>query len=259
MSEAAQALLETEGLAVRIADRWICCDLSMWIEAGERLVLLGPNGAGKTTLLHTLAGLRGAQQGRVRLQGRGLAEWSPRSLARTRGVLPQRQPDWFSATVMETALVGRHPHLGRWHWEGGEDVRLAADALDCMGLAHMPERNILELSGGERQRLAIASLLAQQPDLYLLDEPLSHLDLHYQMVVLDHFSKLARSGAGVVAVLHDLNLAARFADHVVLLDGTGRMVSGTADAVLQPDVLSAAFGHPIRRHEFDGQAAFLLA
>jgi len=259
MNEATRSLLETEGLAVRIASRWICCDLSMRIDAGERLVLLGPNGAGKTTLLHTLAGLREAQQGEVRLQGRRLGAWSPRALACARGVLPQRQPDWFSATVMETALVGRHPHLGRWSWEGAEDVRLAADALARMGLAHMPERNILDLSGGERQRLAIASLLAQQPELYLLDEPLSHLDLHYQMVVLDHFSQLARAGAGVVAVLHDLNLAARFADHVVLLDGDGRMVSGTADTVLQPEVLSAAFGHPIRRHEFDGQAAFLLA
>jgi len=259
MSAAATPLLEADGLAVSIADRWICCDLSMRIAAGERLVLLGPNGAGKTTLLHTLAGLRAAQQGEVRLQGRALAAWSPRELACARGVLPQRQPDWFSATVMETALVGRHPHLGRWVWEGADDVRLAAEALRRMGLDHMPERNILELSGGERQRLAIASLLAQAPELYLLDEPLSHLDLHYQMVVLDHFSELAQGGAAVVAVLHDLNLAARFADHVVLLDGAGKMVSGTADAVLQPEVLSAAFGHPIRRHEFDGQAAFLLA
>jgi iron complex transport system ATP-binding protein len=255
----AAPLLETEALAVRIGGRWICCDLSLRIAAGERLVLLGPNGAGKTTLLHTLAGLRDAEQGAVRLQGRALGAWSPRALACARGVLPQRQPDWFSATVMETALVGRHPHLGRWAWEGPEDVRLAAEALARMGLAHMPERNILALSGGERQRLAIASLLAQQPALYLLDEPLSHLDLHYQMVVLAHFSELARAGAGVVAVLHDLNLAARFADHVVLLDGAGHMVAGPADAVLQPEVLSAAYGHPIQRHDIDGQAAFLLA
>ncbi|QID16674.1 ABC transporter ATP-binding protein [Nitrogeniibacter mangrovi] len=251
-------LLEADALAVQIGERWICCDLSMRIAAGERLVLLGPNGAGKTTLLHTLAGLREAQRGSVRLLGRALADWPARELACERGVLPQRQPDWFSATVMETALVGRHPHLGRWAWEGPEDMRIATESLTRMGLEKMPERNILALSGGERQRLAIASLLAQQPALYLLDEPLSHLDLHYQMVVLDHFTRLARAGAGVVAVLHDLNLAARFADHVVLLDGHGHMVSGTADTVLRADVLSAAFGHPIRRHVIDGQVAFLL-
>ena len=122
-------LLEADGLAVQIADRWICCDLSMQMRAGERLVLLGPNGAGKTTLLHTLAGLRAAQQGSVRLMGECLGDWKPRALACARGVLPQRQPDWFSASVLETALVGRHPHLGRWAWEGPEDVRIATAAL----------------------------------------------------------------------------------------------------------------------------------
>lgn len=251
-------LLEAEGLAVQIAERWICCDLSMQIRAGERLVLLGPNGAGKTTLLHTLAGLRDAQKGCVRVRGRALGDWPARELACVRGVLPQRQPDWFSASVLETALVGRHPHLGRWAWEGPEDVRIATAALAQMGLSHMHERSTVNLSGGERQRLAIASLLAQAPALYLLDEPLSHLDLHYQMRVLDHFSGLARQGAGVVAVLHDLNLAARFADHVVLLDGAGRMVAGTADEVLQPEVLTTAFHHPIRRHVIDGRVTFIL-
>ena len=250
-------LLEAQELAVHIGGRWICCDLSMRLRAGERLVLLGPNGAGKTTLLHTLAGLREARKGAVRLEGRPLLDWSPRELARARGVLPQQQPDWFSASVLETALVGRHPHLGRWAWEGPADVRIAKAALAQMGLAHMHTRSTLNLSGGERQRLAIASLLAQAPRLYLLDEPLSHLDLHYQVGVLEHFSALAREGAGVVAVLHDLNLAARFADHVVLLDGAGRMVAGTADEVLQPDVLSAAFHHPIRRHVIDGRVAFI--
>ncbi len=251
-------LLETEGLAVHIGERWICCDLSLRLMAGERLVLLGPNGAGKTTLLHTLAGLRDPHRGEVRLQGRPLPAWPGSALARTRGVLPQREPDWFAATVMETALVGRHPHLSRWAWEGGEDLHIARTALDCMGLGRMAARSILSLSGGERQRLAIASLLAQQPALYLLDEPLSHLDLHYQMVVLEHLSALARDGAGVVMVLHDLNLAARFADHVVLLDGEGRMVSGTAASVMQADVLSAAFGHPLRRHMIEGLPAFVL-
>ena len=258
MTAADAPLLDTDGLAVHIGGRWICRELSLCLMAGERLVVLGPNGAGKTTLLHTLAGLRNAQRGEVRLQGKALSAWPGKALARTRGVLPQREPDWFAATVMETALVGRHPHLSRWAWEGAEDARIARDALACMGLGAMAARNILSLSGGERQRLAIASLLAQQPALYLLDEPLSHLDLHYQIVVLEHLSALVRDGAGVVMVLHDLNLAARFADHVVLLDGQGRMVSGTVDAVMQADVLSMAFGHPLHRHMIEGQPAFLL-
>ncbi|MCB1961166.1 MAG: ABC transporter ATP-binding protein [Rhodocyclaceae bacterium] len=258
MSATPPPLLEAEALGVTVAGREICRDVSVRLQPGERLVVLGANGAGKTTLLHTLAGLREARRGEVRVRDRALAQWSEAELARVRGVLPQRQPDWFSATVMETALVGRHPHLGRWAWESADDVRIAGAALARLGLAHMAGRNILSLSGGERQRLAIASLLAQQPALYLLDEPLSHLDLQYQVAVLDHFSALARDGAGVVMVLHDLNLAARFADQVILLDGRGGVVAGPADAVLQADVLSDAFGHPLRRHVIDGHVTFLL-
>lgn len=258
MSATPPPLLEAEALGVAVAGRTICDAVSLSLRAGERLVVLGANGAGKTTLLHTLAGLRPAQHGALRVQGVALSQWSAGALARVRGVLPQRQPDWFSATVMETALVGRHPHLDRWAWERTEDVDIATRALARMGLEQMAGRNILSLSGGERQRLAIASVLAQQPALYLLDEPLSHLDLHYQVATLEHFSALARDGAGVVMVLHDLNLAARFADQVVLLDGHGGVVAGTADEVLQAEVLSAAFGHPLSRHMIDGQATFLL-
>ena len=258
MSATPPPLLEAEALGVTVAGREICRDVSVRLQPGERLVVLGANGAGKTTLLHTLAGLREARRGEVRVRDRALAQWSEAELARVRGVLPQRQPDWFSATVMETALVGRHPHLGRWAWESAEAARIATEALARLGLGHMAGRNILSLSGGERQRLAIASLLAQQPALYLLDEPLSHLDLHYQVAVLEHFSALARDGAGVVMVLHDLNLAARFADQVVLLDGRGGVVAGLAEAVLQADVLSDAFGHPLRRHVIDGHVTFLL-
>ena len=146
MMAADAPLLETDALAVHIGERWICCDLSLRLMAGERLVVLGPNGAGKTTLLHTLAGLRDPKRGVVCLQGRPLQAWSGGALARARAVLPQREPDWFAATVMETALVGRHPHLSRWAWEGAADVRIAGAALDCMGLHELAARSILSLS-----------------------------------------------------------------------------------------------------------------
>ena len=113
-------------------------------------------------------------------------------------------------------------------------------------MAGFAERQIQNLSGGERQRVAIAALLVQQPRLYLLDEPLAHLDLHHQVEVLAHFQTLARQGAGVVMVLHDLNLAARYASHILLLDGEGGHEIGPARHILQPERLSRAFGHPLR-------------
>lgn len=244
--DASPALLAAERLTVRVGRRDVCRALDFTVQAGDTVVILGRNGAGKTTLLHTLAGLRKAADGSVALSGRPYAAWPPGREARLRGLLAQSQPDFFNATVLETALVGRHPYLGRWDWESAGDEAIAIDALARMGLAGFAERQVPTLSGGERQRLAIATLLVQQPGLYLLDEPLSHLDLHHQVAVLEHFRGLAAEGAGVAMVLHDINLSIRYASHVLLLDGNGGHVFGPAAEVLTAPRLSAAFGHPLR-------------
>lgn len=254
---ASSSFLEADRLALQIGERWLCCEFSLSLGAGECLVLLGPNGAGKTTLLHTFAGLRTPTAGTVRLAGRPLGDWASGEVARYRGLLPQQQPDHFSSTVLETVLVGRHPHLGRWGWESAEDESIARGALQDVGLAGMEERDILTLSGGERQRVAIAALLAQAPRLYLLDEPTNHLDLHYQIQVLELFRRKAGNGCAVAMVLHDINLAARYADHIILFDGRGGVVAGTCEQVLQADRLSHAFGHPLERHGLDGKSVFL--
>ncbi len=251
-------LLEADDLALRVGERWLCCEFSLRLSAGECLALLGPNGAGKTTLLHTLAGLRKPSAGHVRVGGLPYAGWAALDAARFRGLLPQQQPDHFAASVLETVLVGRHPHLGRWGWEGAEDQTAVRQALADVGLSDFAARDVLTLSGGERQRVAIATLLAQAPELFLLDEPLNHLDLHYQIAVLELFHALARrQGRGVVMVLHDINLAARYADHIILLDGRGGVRAGDRDTVLQTDFLSHAFGHPLRRFDCDGRATFI--
>src|SRR5574338_109923 len=239
-------LLEAESLALRIAERWLCCEFSLRLAAGECLVVLGPNGAGKTTLLHTLAGLRPPTVGRVRLEGREYAAWPAQAAARVRALLPQQPPDHFNASVLETVLVGRHPHLPRWGWEGPEDLRRAREALAAVDMAGMEGRDVLSLSGGERQRVAIAAVLAQAPRLFLLDEPTNHLDLRHQITTLDLFRRLADEGRGVVMVLHDINLAARYADQVILLDGRGGVLAGPRDEILQAERLSQAFGHPLR-------------
>ncbi len=241
------ALLNVRGLAVSIAGKSVVRGLNFALQPGDRLAILGRNGVGKTTLLHTLAGLRAAEAGAIELSGDSYAALGPRGAARLRGLLPQHQGDAFAASVLETVLVGRHPHLSRWDWESAADERLARAALAEVGLADLAARSIHTLSGGERQRVALATLLVQQPRLYLLDEPLAHLDLNHQIAVLELIGRRARAeGGAVVMVLHDVNLAARFSDLVLLLYGDGEHELGDSADLLDADRLSRLYGHPVR-------------
>ena len=185
-------LLRAEALSVSIGGHAVCRDLTWTVDAGETWAILGRNGAGKSTLLNTLAGLHRQDHGTLQVGGHALPDAAAgrhaRALARVRGYLAQHQLDPFASTVMETALVGRHPHLGRWDWESLADRDIAAAALAEVDLADCAERDVQTLSGGERQRLAVAQLLAQQPALFLLDEPLTHLDLSHQVAVMELFA-----------------------------------------------------------------------
>ena len=252
------ALLEARGLAVEVGGRRVVARLDLTLGGGERLAILGRNGAGKSTLMATLAGLRLPAAGEVCLGGTAVPRLSPRAAALRRAWLGQAQADPFGCTVLETALTGRHPHLGRWDWETTRDAEVARGALAAVGLAGMAQRQIHTLSGGERQRLAIATLLAQAAPLYLLDEPLSHLDLNHQMAVLELFAGAARDGgAGVVMVLHDPALAHRYCDRVLLIHGDGRTELGSADAVLTGPRLSDLYGYRLRQLDVDGRRCFV--
>lgn len=253
----AASLLSTHDLVVTIGDHPVCCGLSLAVRPGEHWVVLGRNGAGKSTLLSVLAGLRPPNAGEVRIDGLGYAELGPRAAARRRGWLAQHQGDAFASTVLETALTGRHPHLGRWEWETPADWRIAHAALHAVGLHGFEPRDIQSLSGGERQRLAIATVLTQQPALFLLDEPLTHLDLNHQIQVLDLFRAQVREGAAVISVLHDPALAWRYADRVLLLGGDGHAEYGDRDEMLTAGRLSRLYGHPLQRFAVDGQVVFL--
>lgn len=251
-------LIEARELSVSIAGRRVVERLTLSLRLGERLAILGRNGAGKTTLLHTLAGLRTPAAGVVALEGTPIDALDGRETAQLRGLLAQQQFDAFPATVLETALVGRHPHLRRWDWEGARDERIARDALDAMGLGELTMRDVRSLSGGERQRLAIAALLAQQPRLCLLDEPLAHLDLNHQMAVLEHFSRQAgERSIGAIIVLHDINLALRYADRVLLLYGDGNWREGPAAEILTAEGLTTLYGYPLRELHADGRRHFI--
>lgn len=252
--------LATERLGVEIGGKRIGHDLALSFGAGESWAVLGANGAGKTTLLHTLGGLRPPGAGRVLLDGAPLTRLGRRAIARRLGVLLQDSEDPFPATVLETALIGRHPHIDPWRWESSADHARAHAALAEVGLDTMAGRAVDTLSGGERRRLALATLLAQDPAVYLLDEPSNHLDLHHQIDLLGRLCRrVTTTGGTVVMALHDVNLAARFCDHAVLIFDDGEIWHGRASEFLRPDHLSRLYRHPIHAIEAADRQFFVPA
>lgn len=253
------ALLEADNLVLRAGTRTLLAGLSFAVARGEIWSVLGPNGSGKTTLLHTLAGLRVPDGGAVRLAGRPLGAWPATDAACLRGLLPQTLHDAFSASALEIVLMGRHPHLARWAWEDDSDRALALGKLAAVELAGFAERDVTTLSGGERQRVGIAALLAQDPLLLLLDEPVAHLDLRHQIVVLEHLRETARrDGKAIVLSIHDLTLARRYSTHVLVLGGR-TPVLGAVDATMNETALTAAFGHPVARRLIDDRVVFVAS
>jgi len=239
--------LEAAQLGIRIGGVEVCSQLDLRINAGENWGILGRNGAGKTTLLHTLAGLRSPDRGSVILDGTTLQRLSRRSIARHIGVLLQDHQDAFPASVIETVLIGRHPYLGPLQWEGAADYAAATGALRAVELEGMETRSVSTLSGGERRRLGIATLLSQDPHIFLLDEPTNHMDLHHQILILDLLKQRTRTEAkSMLLVLHELNLALRYCDHFLLLYGAGETLQGTAEAVLTQTNLERLYGHSLQ-------------
>ncbi len=241
-------LLATRGLVVRIADRPICNALDLTLALGEVWAILGRNGAGKTTLLHTLAGLRTPRSGTVCMDDRDLCEWDPMALARRRGVLFQDSNDTFPATVLETVLTGRHPHLSFWALESAADQAMAEAALAQVELAADAHRLVNTLSGGERRRVAIATLLVQSPTIWLLDEPSNHLDLRHQVELLTLLVQQARRNNGLLMMsLHDVNLALRFCTHALLMVDADTVIAGPVGEVINGENLRKVYGYPVRR------------
>ncbi len=250
--------LTVQALNVSIGDRQLCRKLDFRLAQGESLAVLGRNGAGKSTLLLTLAGLRPIEHGDILLDGQPLRSIEPLTLAKLRGYCPQQQHDAFATSVLETALIGRHPHLGRWEWEGVADEAIARAALAEVGLDSLADRSVHSLSGGERQRLALATLLVQAPALYLLDEPLTHLDLNHAIAMLSLFSaRTAEQNAAMVAVLHDPNLARRYCQNALLLFDEGEWLQGPSAEVLTVENLSRLYGYPLQALLSDGQPWFV--
>ena len=219
--------------------------VDLQLERGRFQCLLGPNGAGKSTLLRALAGMVPPAAGSVELEGRPLDGFSPAARARRIGFLPQEIRPAYPFRVDEAVALGaRVAGHGAWfETRLGEDARAAvARALDLVEAGGLAERRLADLSGGERRRVLVAGVLAQEPDWLLLDEPAAMLDLHHQVALFELLRRLAGEGYGVLCVTHDLNLAASFADELVLL-AQGRVhARGSAEEVLREEHLGAVFG-----------------
>ena len=244
---------------VGVGSRNLVRALDLAVGAGSLLAVLGPNGSGKSLSLHTLAGLRAPHAGEVLIDGRRIAAWPRRALARELALLPQNVEDPFPAKVLETVLLGRHPHIAHWQWESAADVAIAANSLAAVGRAGYEQRDVFTLAGGERRRAALAAVLAQTPRIFLLDEPTNQLDPNHQLEALELLRARADRGAVVVVTLHDPNLAARFADQILLIGGDGRWRSGATADILTAGNLSALYDTRFLAAQFDGRSVFFQA
>ncbi|MET8661339.1 ABC transporter ATP-binding protein [Streptomyces griseus] len=234
--------LTAEGLTLGYGDRTVVDSLDLAVPPGRITVIVGANACGKSTLLRSMSRLLAPRAGRVVLDGKEVHRLPAKELARTLGLLPQSPVAPEGITVFDLVGRGRHPHQGIFsRWNEKDDAAVAA-ALEATHTEPLADRAVDELSGGQRQRVWIAMALAQQTDLLLLDEPTTFLDASHQIEVLDLLTDLNRSrGTTIVMVLHDLNLAARYADHLIALAGGGLHASGTPAEVLTEETVRAVF------------------
>lgn len=238
--------LSLHDVRLRAGNRVLVDGLSLSIGAGQLWCIVGPNGVGKSTLMGVLAGLRMPDGGTVQVDGTVASRVAPATLARQRAYLPQAVHDTFSMVVEDAVRIGRHPHLSGWGWGKRDDDRIVRDVIHELDLDALATRDVLTLSGGERQRVSLAAALAQQAPLLMLDEPVAHLDLRHQIVVLDLLRRLTHAGRhAAVVILHDLTLARRYASHALLMAEDGHAIHGPAQDVLTPAQCSHALRTPI--------------
>lgn len=234
------ALLTTDCVSVTLDDQRILHDLSFEIAPGTWVGLLGPNGSGKTTLLRAISGVL-PYEGELLLEGRSIQDWSPRSLAQRVAFVRQSPTLTFDFTVLDLVLLGRAPHK-RWLQSYNDyDRHLARKALAQVELDGFGDRSVLSLSGGELQRVFLAQALVQEADFLLLDEPTAHLDVHYQFAFMDQVQELVDRGRTILSVFHDLELAARYAERLLVLNAGQLVADGAPPEVLTPKLIASVF------------------
>ena len=240
---------------------WRLDGVSLAVAGGEVVAVIGPNGSGKSTLLRLGAGVLAPTSGRVLLGGRELAPLARREVARVLGYLPQQVASEFDYRVEEVVAMGRYPHLTGAGFLASSDVAVVERCLAETEIERFRSRPLSRLSGGERQRAFLASVLAQEPQALLLDEPTSSLDLHHQVRFFGLVRRLAAQGMAVMVVTHDVNLASLFCDRIALLRDGRLIEDGPPDRVLRPDVLQATYGDEVllSQHPTTGRPIVLPA
>jgi iron complex transport system ATP-binding protein len=238
--EAREVTVRYPGAAALALDGVSCA-----VRAGELVAVVGPNGSGKTTLLRALLGAVPLAAGRALVEGRDVADWPRAALARTIGVVTQREETFLPLRVRETVMLGRYPHLGAFAAESEADRAAVRAALERCDAWELRERRVDTLSGGEWQRVRVARALAQEPRALALDEPTAALDVRHEMEVFELIRQLAGSGLAALVVTHHLNLAARYADRVVLMDRGRVAADGEPARVFERAVLTRVFEWPV--------------
>lgn len=234
--------LSLRGIEVALGGRPVLRGVDLEVAPGEVVALVGPNGAGKTTLVRVASRVLAPDAGEARFDGRPLAAWTRRALSRAIAVVPQDTGTPFPFRAGELVVMGRAPHQPLMGFDRSDDVGEAQRALDRMGIAHLADRSVFELSGGERQLVAFARALAQDPQLLLLDEPTAFLDLRHRVRVLSVIRELAARGRAALVVSHDLNLATRTCDRLVVLRDGLIAASGSPEAVMTAELLADVYG-----------------
>jgi iron complex transport system ATP-binding protein len=247
-------VLSADGVGFAYGTRAVLRGVSLDVRAGQVVGLVGPNGSGKTTLVRCLTGFLAPGTGRVRLDGRDLSSYGRRPLARLLASVAQAPPIDVPLRVAELVLLGRFPHLASdgLGFESAADLERVRQALEECGVLGLAERPVPELSGGELRRVYVARALAQDTPVLVLDEPIAGLDVKHQLAILRVLRQQAAAGRAVLAVLHDLNLAAEACDRVVLLKGGTVLAEGPPEAVLTPDHVAAAYDVEVVVHEVGG-------
>lgn len=233
--------IKISGLSYRVNGKTIVDEVSFEVKRNEFLCIVGPNGAGKSTLLRLLARIINPTGGRILFDGKDILEHEARELYRKISFLPQTSYFDFPLSVLEVVLTGRYPYLGIFESESEEDIRRAEDCLSLVDMEGFSRRKVTTLSGGEQQRASIARVLAQGTDFIFLDEPSSHLDIHHKFALMELLRSLAQEGKGVVAVLHDLDLASRFCDRILVLENGRVSALGEPSHTLSEELLSSVF------------------
>ena len=246
-------MLKIQNLFVSYGQRKILHDVSLDVQSGEVLALIGPNGAGKSTLIRAASGVIPIQHGNVRTNGDDFHSLTSMRRAKYLAVVPQAVSLPPAFTVWETVLMGRTPHLGFLGQTSFHDEEIARHALKRVNAENLSDRRVGELSGGEAQRILLARALCQSTPILLLDEPTAHLDLQYQISLLELIHDLAHhDNLAVLIALHDLNLAARYADRIALMVAGEIKADGEPRAVLTPELISEAYCLPVQvvKHPF---------